>query len=336
MAGHYKNVFWRNNPYVTVATDNPKGQLIRLSYTEGIRAAGQGLKKHFLSWFHYSFEQQTSLKVPVTEPKGVVCLSAEELKQRPDGRYWLIVAGGKSDMTAKIWSAAYWQQTVDKLASYGIRCVQAGGTYDRHYHPTLSRVEQYVGKTQNERTFFSLIAGAEGVICGITAAMHLAAVFDKPCVVIAGGREEPWWEHYTGFETFGPKCKPVAVPHKFLHTVGQLDCGVGNLVKGCWRDRTVAIEQLDNSDPKRRDRLCKRPVTVMNQAVPECLSMITPDQVVSAVMEYVEDGTIPAPGTPAAKVYLPVVTLPVPEITWNTKWTTQLPAKGQHWNLKTY
>lgn len=314
MAGHYKNVFWKNNPHVTVAADNPTGQLIKLEYVEGIRAAGRGAKIHFLSWFHNSFEKITGLRVPVTKPKGDIHLCTLERQQAPPGRYWVVVAGGKADMTAKIWSTVFWQQTVDTLAAYGIRCVQAGGTFTHHYHPTLANVESYVGKTQNERNFFALIAGCEGVICGITAAMHIAAVFDKPCVVIAGGREEPWWEHYAGSATFGPACPPVKVPHKFLHTVGLLDCGVGNLVKGCWRDRTVPIEQRDHTDPQRRDRLCKRPVSVENQAVPECLSLITPDHVVEAVMEYFEQGIVPPIGPVTGRYRLPVVPADPPAV----------------------
>lgn len=324
MSGHFKNVFWRNNPHVTVASDNPKGQLIKLEYREGILAAGRGLKKHFLSWFHHSFEKNTGIRVPVTSPKGDIHLTMEEKRQCPPGRYWVVIAGGKYDMTAKIWSTAYWQQTVDKLATYGVRCVQAGGTFTNHYHPTLSRVEQYVGKTQNERSFFSLIYNAEGVICGITAAMHIAAVFDKPCVVIAGGREEPWWEHYIGSETFGPECTAVTVPHRFLHTLGKIDCGVGNMVKGCWRDRTVPIDQYDNSDPKRQARLCRKPVTVSHQAVPECLSMITPDHVVASVMSYYSEGVIPPVQAENVKHFLPVVE-PV-DIVWEDRWSKQLPA----------
>lgn len=311
MSGHYSGVAWANNPHAEKAPPDPKGQLVRVEYHSGIiKCNNGGPKKHFLSWFHHSFEQATGLKVPVTEPKGDLHLSADELKVRPEGRYWVVVAGGKQDMTAKVWAAPYWQQAVDMLARQGVRCVQAGGDFNRHFHPKLDRVEQWVGKTRSERDFFALIANAEGVVCGVTAAMHIAAVFDKPCVVIAGGREAPWWEAYTNCyfpDSFGDKCSHVKVEHTYLHTIGRLDCGVGNLDRGCWRDRTVPLEQADHVNPTNKRRLCKKPVSVGHQAVPACMKLITPDIVVEAVMSYYERGILPRPRYGDVRYHLPTV-----------------------------
>lgn len=309
MIGSYSGVFWRNNPHARQAPNEPHGQLVKLEYRRGIEESNAGAKIHFLSWFHRSFHAQTGIRVPVTEPKGDIHLTPQEAKNKPEGRYWVVVAGGKKDMTAKVWSALYWQETVDTLARLGVRCVQAGGDFDRHFHPTLSGVEQYVGKTRNERDFMALIAGSEGVICGITAAMHIAAVFDKPCVVIAGGREPPWWESYTNCYSptaFGKECSPVKVEHTFLHTMGLLDCN-GNLTRGCWKDRTVPLEQADYTIPKQKRRLCVKPTTAGNQAIPSCMKLITPDHVVEAVMNYYEKGVIPPIGTPTRKYSLPQV-----------------------------
>lgn len=315
MIGNYSGVFWRNNPHAQEAPNEPTGRLLKLEYRQGIEESNAGSKIHFLSWFHRSFQAKTGIKVPVTEPKGDIHLSLAERVNRPNGRYWVVVAGGKKDMTAKIWSAQYWQQTTDTLSRLGIRCVQAGADFNRHFHPTLTGVEQYVGKTRSERDFFSLIAGAEGVICGITAAMHIAAVFDKPCVVIAGGREPPWWEAYTNCyapTAFGKECSRVKVEHTFLHTMGLLECN-GNLKRGCWKDRTVPLEQADFVMPKNKARLCVKPATVGHQAVPTCLTMITPDHVVEAVMNYYEKGVLPPIGTPAKKYSLPLVHLVHPD-----------------------
>lgn len=293
-SGHYRNVFWINNPHATKADDAKDGQLIRLEYQSGIREAGRGSKIHFLSWFHRAFSTLTGVQVPCTEPKGVIVLSKDEEKVRAEGRYWVVVPGGKLDMTAKIWSVLYWQETVDRLAGYGVRCVQAGGDFDRHLHPKLDNVEQWVGKTKSERHFFSLIKGAEGVICGITAAQHIAATFDKPCVVIAGGREEWWWEAYTNNGQWPASCSPVRVPHRFLHTMGLFDCN-GNLNKGCWKDRAVPVEPSDYSVPRNKQRLCLQPTTVGNQGLPACMALIQPEHVVGAVLSYYDDGTLPSP-----------------------------------------
>lgn len=311
LTGHYANVFWRNNPHCEGTAAAPAGRLVNLEYLPGIHAAGRGQKVHFLSWFHHDFKKKTGLHVPVTLPRGDIHLTAQEGEAKIPGRYWVVVAGGKRDMTAKVWAPHSWQRTVDVLKKYGVRCVQAGADFHNHFHPTLDNVERVVGATDNERAFFSLIANAEGVICGITAAMHVAAAFQKPCVVIAGGREEPWWEAYSNayFPTsFGPTCAPVAVEHEFLHTVGLLDCKVNdNLVKGCWRDRTVPLEQADRTHPAHVRRLCRKPTTVGGYAVPACLKMIEPDHVIEAVMRYYENGVLPPIGTPTRKYSLPVV-----------------------------
>lgn len=343
-SGHYRNVAWDNNPHCKKAPDDAKGQLVRVEYHEGIRRTNAGVKKHFLSWFHHSFEQATGLAVPVTEPKGDIHLTAAERKARPEGRYWVVVAGGKTDMTAKVWAATYWQDTVNTLARLGVRCVQAIGDFTRHFHPRLANVEPWEGRAGSERAFFSLIAGAEGVVCGITGAMHVAAVFDKPCVVIAGGREAPWWEAYTNCYSptaFGPKCSPVKTEHTYLHTIGLLDCGIGNLDRGCWRDRTVPLEQADFVSPERKRRLCLKPVEVGHQAVPTCLQMITPDHVVEAVMNYYEKGVLPPIGAPKRTYALPRVEIPQdvpaasgiglqqlgppPSDWWNPDWQKQIP-----------
>jgi hypothetical protein len=121
--------------------------------------------------------------------------------------------------------------------------------------------------------------------------MHVAAAFDKPCVVIAGGREEPWWEAYVDdYAAFGPKAAPVTVPHRYLHTLGLLECCK---LKGCWKRKVI---KTADTDPK---HLCKLiSPTMSGQVIPECMNMITVDHVVEAVMSYYEDGTLPAIGAP--------------------------------------
>lgn len=297
MSGHYCNVFWKNNPHVYPLEPVRNARVLKFDYRPGIAESGRGIKKHFLSWFYRDFEQLTGVHVPVRYPKGDIHLSAKEKAASVPGRYWVVVAGGKLDMTAKIWYADRFQEVVDRLAHYGISCVQSGATFHRNVHPVLRNVQQCVGKTNSERDFFSLIYNAEGVICGVTAAMHIAACFDKPCVVLAGGREEPWWEAYVNDyfpEAFGPDCAPVKTPHKFLHTVGLLDCCKA---RGCWKARTVPIEPADLTNAENRSKLCLQPVR-RTQAVPKCLDMLTVDHVVEAVMQYYEEGKLPPIGQP--------------------------------------
>src|SRR5690606_8645439 len=203
----------------------------------GISMAGRGNKLHFTTYFHIDFYKKTGIKVEPLKSKPDLHLSDYEKNTRPiSGRYWIVFGGGKSDMTTKHWDYSWYQQVVDGLRPYGLRFVQSGATKPGHTHPPMKNVLNLVGWGWVRQMMWQ-IYHAEGVICPITCAMHMAAAFDKPCVVIAGGREEPWWEAYVNdYKAFGDKADPVKVPHKYLHTLGQLECC---LTKGCWKKKIV-------------------------------------------------------------------------------------------------
>lgn len=310
VSGNYDKVFWRNNPHVH-PKEEARGTTLHFNYMQGMGESRRGAKKHFLAWFHEEFRRTTGMTVPLTRPSGDIHLTEEERRPKVPGRYWVVVAGGKLDMTVKIWRTSRYQEVVDKLAARGVACVQAGGVFQKHTHPRLERCFSALGATQNERDFFSLIANAEGVVCGITAAMHIAACFDKPCVVVAGGREEPWWEEYSNsWGNFPAGCPPVLVPHKFLHSLGKLDCCRDS---GCRKRRTVAIEESDRKTEEGRTKLC---VTLSHEGgvpSPACTDMTTSDDVVRAVMSYYEDGVLPPPGDGPTSYSLPeIVPAPAP------------------------
>jgi len=112
---------------------------------------------------------------------------------------------------------------------------------------------------------------AQGVLCPVTLAMHLAAAVEvkggrpknRPCVVVAGGREPPHWEAYPH--------------HQFIHTNGALMCCDNG---GCWKARTVA---LGDGDPKDKpEHLC---VDVVGK-LPRCMDMITADDVIRRIKLY--------------------------------------------------
>ncbi len=303
---NFSNVWW-NNPYVTKFEESghPRPQKITVSWGDAIkwnayaRVNGKHEMKHILAWYHYDFERKTGIHVPVTDPKADLYLDAQELKRRVQGRYWVIVSGGKLDVTVKHWHAHRAQEVVDKLYPQGIRCVQVGAVNQNHIHPPLTNVNNLVGKTENARDLWNLIAHSEGVICGVTAAMHIAAAYDKPCVVYAGGREEPWFEAYVdSFKAFGKEAKSVKVPHKYLHTIGLLDCCDK---QGCWKKRTVALDPIDLS--AKSHTLCKQPVRPdATHPVAKCQDLLLSDHVVEAVMSYYESGMLP-PIQPPKKEY---------------------------------
>ena len=287
------SALWEHNPHVAKvwgATPPRNLPTYRLSYLEGLKSSDQS-KLHFLTAFHRDLETKLGAPVPVLQPKGDLHLSKWHRENRPiQERYWYVVAGGKSDITTKIWSITRFQEVVDVLKEHGISLVQDGATHAGHRHPTLSGVRSLVGQT-NLRDVLWLIYHADGVICPVTFAMHVAAAFDKPCVVIAGGREPWWWEAYVNSEgcTFGPNCGPVPVPHQFLHTHGQLSCCQNG---GCWKSQVSSINGGG------AESVCEKPVDDDHgQIIPACLKLVSPEMVVNAVLEYYETGALdPTPG----------------------------------------
>lgn len=282
---------WYGNPHLTFISEEQEHPEIYdfTHHAAGITLAGRGEKLHFTTWFHRDLTAKSGLQVWPTESKPDLYLTDGEKAQPPvEGRYWVLFAGGKTDATVKHWEYARYQELVDRLRLYGLKFVQTGAVHNdrvQHIHPPLQGVLNLVG-WGGIRELFWQIYHAEGVICPITSGMHIAGAFDKPCVVIAGGREEPWWEEYSnGWEAFGDKAAPVKVPHRYLHTLGMLPCCAA---KGCWKKKVVPIDDDQT--------LCWRPmIKTGHQPLPECMSMISTDAVVGAVLSYYQDGTLPPP-----------------------------------------
>ena len=295
---------WRHNPYLSDFKEGDPGvETLHLGKQGPMAAAIRESNKqhvHFVTYFHREFHQRTRIHVPCLFPGPDIHLSEKE-KSEPmiDGRYWIIVPGGKLDMTNKIWSQVRYQEVVDKLRPWGLRFVQEGATKRLCVHPPLDNVLNLVGQT-SIRDLLVNIYHAEGVICGVTFQMHVAAALQRPCVVLGGGRENPWWEAYVDdWKAFGDKSPPVAVPHRYLHTVGLLQCCKSN---GCWKQRVVRL----NDRTKHDTSLCLLPTTAeRSQIVPKCLDLITTDHVIEATMSYYEDGTLDPVGKPTKKYSSP-------------------------------
>ena len=185
--------------------------------------------------------------------------------------FWLISAGGKYDCTIKWWDARRYQEVVDHLRGR-VQFVQVGDA--AHYHPKLHGVIDLRGRT-SVRQLIRLVYHAEGVLCGVTSLMHLAAAVPvrtdrhpvRPCVVVAGGRESPHWEAYPG--------------HQFIHTVGALPCCAGG---GCWKARTVPLGDGDKRDGP--ELLCVN----VRGGLPRCMDLIGSGEVVRRIENYFEGG----------------------------------------------
>lgn len=243
-------------------------------YREGVEAA-RSRPRHVVEFFHDILGRLSGCPCPVN--RQVPKLYVHHLPAAPvQGRYWVLFAGGKADIPLKIWSGPFFQQITDFLRSRNRLVVQTGRTTDLHT-PLDGAIRLFDRSSTRESLLrlFALVRGCEGVVCPITSGMHLAAAFGKPCVVIAGGREDPWWEAYnSGHGAFGGRF--IGRPHKFLHTVGgQLDCC---RLAGCWR----RVFQPDDARGCDRFRILED----FPKRVAECMMTVTPEMVVEALEEY--------------------------------------------------
>ena len=188
-------------------------------------------------------------------------------------RFWIISAGGKLDVTIKWWPSWKYQEVVDHFQGV-VEFVQIGEM--GHHHPALNGVIDLRGAT-TLRQLICLMYHADGVLTPVSMPMHLAAAVEtkpgapknRPCVVVAGGREPPHWEAYPH--------------HQYIHTVGMLRCCDTG---GCWRNRTVPLGDGDERDNP--DNLC---VDVVN-AYPRCMDMITTQDVIGRIEGYIAGGVL--------------------------------------------
>jgi ADP-heptose:LPS heptosyltransferase/SAM-dependent methyltransferase len=294
---------WLNNPYLTRLHEGEPGVEILDMHYPLIHQSNQR-PYHFIHGYVQYLEEKLNVRIPLTRFQGDIHLSEEELRP-PEAAlsaglcegFWIIVAGGKYDFTAKWWNPESFQKVVDHFRAGEeanghdtekresgdsrrtpkIQFVQCGE--EGHWHPRLKNVVDLVGKT-SLRDFVRLMHHAAGVVCPVTFAMHLAAAVPvktgrrgRACVVIAGGREPAHWEAYPG--------------HQFLSTVGTLPCCADG---GCWKSR---CQPVGDGDPKDRHDLCERPVQIRaDLRIPQCMEMITPEDVIRRIELYYQGGLL--------------------------------------------
>ena len=283
---------WDNNIFITRLDDDDKDvEHIDVEYP----AINSSNSKpfHFIHGYRMFLEDRLGIKIPQGDFRGYVSLSEQEKswmnqiqEMGVEEKFWLLFSGGKWDYTAKWWNPEEYQKVVDHFKDK-ILFVQCGEL--SHHHPQLQNVINLVGKT-NTRQLVRLMYHAVGVVCPVTFAMHLARAVDtprkhavnRPCVVLAGGREPTHWESYP--------------THKYLHHVGALDCcDIG----GCWRSRAFELGDGDEKDKS----LCLQPVdmgekittpqgNLVDLKIPKCLDMITHKHVIEAIESYYDGGVI--------------------------------------------
>src|SRR5579863_89145 len=282
------DAIWLNNPYITRLNEGQPG-VERIDMHYPLIHESNQRPYHFLHGYPQYLEQRLGVRIPLTRFSGDSHLSPEEKNSPPPGtdfgvgeHFWILMTGGKFDFTAKWWNPAHYQAVVDHFRGK-IQFVQCGE--QGHWHPPLEGVINLIGKTDT-RSFVRLMYHADGVVCPVTFAMHLAAAVEtrsgrpkhRACVVIAGGREPPHWEAYPH--------------HQLLGTVGALRCCADG---GCWKSR---CQLAGDGDQKDRHDLCVDPVQIRpDLRIPRCLDLITPDDVIRSIELYYKGGALSFPGS---------------------------------------
>jgi ADP-heptose:LPS heptosyltransferase len=223
--------------------------------------------------------------IPQGAFRGDIRLSEEEMddgfleQYGIEGKYWIINSGGKYDFTAKWWDPDRYREVVQRFAGK-IQFVQVGRSKD--FHENIPEAINLIDKTP-PRALIGLTYHADGILCPVTAMMHLAAAVPqkpgqpecRPCVVVAGAREPAHWEAYPG--------------HRYIENCGALPCSPHG--GGCWRGRCQEVG--DGADDDKPDRLCRLPVLVRDDLkIPRCLDMISVDDVERAILSYYEGGVL--------------------------------------------
>ena len=302
---------WENNPFITLIPDDSSDvEVIECQYPLVHRSNTDPW--HFIHGFTQYLGERLQVQIEPGNFKGDIHLSLEEKSwisqvqeiTREPVPFWIIVAGGKLDFSVKWWPVERYQAVVDHFAGR-IFFVQIGES--RHHHPALRGALDFRGKT-DLRQLIRLMHHAQGVLCPVTLAMHLAAAVEtkpgmplnRPCVVVAGGREPSQWEAYPH--------------HQYIHTNGALLCCDNG---GCWKSRVVPLGDGDEKD--KPEHLCvdvvhqrtpawsfrrkpsdpvpshARPGRASRQAtdyLPRCLDLIPAEEVIRRIELYFNGGAV--------------------------------------------
>lgn len=255
-----------NNPFVdTTITPKTSTRIIVPHYHEEMRLSNTQRDLHFTEAITSNIAKQLGITIR-SNKRPALYLTDQEKANRPQQKpYWVLMAGCKSDITTKCWSEEHWQSLVTILRD--ITFVQVGAANREHWNPSLRQVVNKVGQT-TLRELLLYIYHAEGVVCGVTCGLHIAAAFEKPCVIIAGGREGPWWEKYP--------------EQTYIHMIGKLPCCE---VDPCWKSHIdISYAPADASD--RMSKVCVNLVPKQEQSLPMCMNAITPIDVARAIKDY--------------------------------------------------
>jgi len=247
---------WLNNPHVDFSINEANADKI---YDVGPGKVTRGSKTnglHITAAFRCSLEEQLGETIPQGPFKPDVYLSdAEKAHRLIAGDYWVINCD-TGPFTAKRWPLERFQAVIDAMPD--LMFVQVGLGKDCRGRLTGPNVIDLIDRTK-VRELFSLVYHAHGCISLVSSLMHVAAAFEKPCVVIAGGREPPTFERYAY--------------HRFIDNVGCLRCC---RMQACWHNALSACKDHDGNYAR-------------------CMRLIEAPDVVSGLRSYYRGGRLESP-----------------------------------------
>ena len=278
---------FENNPYTTpLKESDPEVEVYNITYDEIHQSGWRG--HHFADAFRNDIAKEVNSDPAMVATYGEVVIPSTGLHPEIfltddekswfnqvhctyhwDGPYWILNAGRKSDNELKQYHR--WQAVADILNAYfqgKVRIVQIGhrGSVDMHHiHPDLKGVFNLVSYTDN-RQLIRLAYWAAGGLGPISFQFVLMAAFEKPNVVVAGGKEGTRWHIYNEVQ--------------WIKKNGCLPCAMSD---GCW---------LGGKTGK-----CANLVTPpdIEQEVPLCFEITTPQEIANRVIDYYAGGRLVIP-----------------------------------------
>ena len=253
------DIAWHNNPHLEqIITPGKQVQgKVDFQFKVGPLRATQGSRSnglHITRAFARSFITMTGLPVTDGPFKCDLHLSEAERTWRPvTGDYWVINCD-TANMGSKRWVAERWRQLVRSLPE--LTFVQVGLPGDTRIDLSDEpNVIGLVGQT-DPRQLMALVYHSVGCVSLVSSLMHIAAAFDKPAVVLAGGRE--------------PRSFAAYPAQHHIDRIGMLQCCRDS---ACWKNSIEACKD------KLRD-------------VPRCMRMIEVDEVADAVLGFYRGGRL--------------------------------------------
>ncbi len=282
----YPEVF-HHNPDVCNAGPGPawgesllKSHVLQMHYPAIHQSNERGI--HFMQAYCEHLGRALGVHVPLLTNRPHLYFDPPYREPYNKG-HWIVCSGGKRDLTNKLWGHHNYEDVLNILRGK-VRFIQVGAAGDDH--KMLSAAAHNIVGTTNLRQLFRFIRSARGVLCNVSLPMHVAAALNKPCVVIAGGREPVQWNAY-------PR-------QHYLHTVGALPCssalpqGQARQGEACWRSRTVPLGDSTTLD----EHPCLRPIELTYAGVsitktPECMTLIKPQQVADLILKIDQQYEVP-------------------------------------------